>query len=196
MTRYSVVRRGLARLTSNCCRASFAPLQTARRHVKCWLVIGALLLCSSIASASEQDRRHCISGVIGGQIGFAEYKSWLKVGAGYAYRIANLTWLDVGSTVLAHKETNFTIDAGVRWKFRDNPVGVRPFLRTGLQIAMLFEGPTRGVIGARVGGGAGYFASPGFGMTLEAGAVMGPSFGAGLHFAAGMDLLLGFEFPL
>jgi hypothetical protein len=161
-----------------------------------WLVLGALLVVSSTAAASDLDRRHCVSAVIGGQIGFAEYKAWLKIGAGYAYRVANLTWLDLGSTVLAHRETNFTVDLGVRWKFRDNPVGVRPFLRTGLQIGMLFEGPTRGVLGARVGGGAGYYSSPGFGMTLEVGGVMGPSFGAGLRFAAAMDILLGFEFPL
>jgi hypothetical protein len=144
-------------------------------------------------TAVSAERTHGLIFLAGGQFGFREYKSFLKLGAGYNLHLKEKLWLDLASSVLVNRETNCFVDAGVRWKF-GQPLGWRGFLHVDLEIGGLFEGPTRMLAAGRVGGGAGYYSSPGFGFTLGTSFAMGPTFGDGVHFAAALDLLLGLEF--
>jgi hypothetical protein len=154
-----------------------------------------LWVVSSPAVAQDAQRPNAFALTVGGQIDFAEYKTGMMLGGSYARWLGGITWLDLGSSVIVHKESNIAVDAGVRWKFAATASKVRAFLRAQAEVAILLQKQaTRVAVGARGGGGAGYYWTPGFGATLEAGAVIGPAFGGGVHFAGALDILLGFEF--
>lgn len=129
----------------------------------------------------------------GGQASISEYKSWLKIGAGYARWMAGLTWLELGATALVHVDTNIGLLGGVRWKFGGQS-SVRGFVRTDLEIAFLRQASTHVAIAPRVGGGVAYYSSPGFGLGFEGGFALGPSFGDGVHLASAVDILIGADF--
>lgn len=175
--------------------------------VRTFVLLGILLLPPLTVAAADKkpasgdekaaldaERTHALIFLVGGQIGFnSTYKSFLKLGAGYNLHLKDKLWLDLSGAALLHRETNVLIDAGVRWKF-GQPVGWRGFLHLDLEFGLLFEGPTRELIAGRVGGGVGYYSSPGFGFTLGGSFAMGPVFGDGsVRFGAALDVLLGIE---
>ena len=146
--------------------------------------------------SQDETRPNCIAVLAGAQIQITEYDTFLKLGAGYQRFLSGRLWLDLSSTVLVLRYTNWALDGGVRWKFGQTKGGVRAFVRVGGELAVLAqELATQFVIAARAGGGAGYYSSPGFGMTLEASIALGPAFGDGARFASEVDILLAAEFP-
>jgi hypothetical protein len=158
------------------------------------MVVALLLLLLPLsAHATDEAMPNTVFAQIGGQIEIREYKSWLKLTAGYARWITGPLWLELGASALVHKESNLGVLGGLRWKFGAAST-VRGFLRTDLEVALLLEPPTRVAVAPRVGGGVGYHSSPGFGATLEAGLALGPVFGGGVHFGSALDLLFGVEF--
>jgi hypothetical protein len=172
------------------------------------LALGIALLCLPSAAAAadgaptagappaaDGEKTHAIIFLIGGVYGITEYSSFLKLGGGYNLHLKEKLWLDLASTVLVQKETNFFVDAGVRWRF-GQPSGWRWFLHVDLELGGLFEVTNRFVIAGKVGGGAGYYSSPSWGFTLGSSAAIGPSFGGGVHFASAIDFMLGIEILL
>jgi hypothetical protein len=148
------------------------------------------------AQAGDAERPNSISVLGGGQIKIAQYSTYLKLGVVYARWLADSSWLDLGTTVLVHRETDWALNGGVRWKFSQSATGVRAFVRTVLEIAVLRRDMgSRFVVGVRGGGGVGYYSSPDFGATVEASICLGPAFGDGVHVASSLDILLGIEFP-
>jgi hypothetical protein len=150
----------------------------------------------ALDTADDLERPHCVFVLGGGQIAIRSYRSFLKLGGGYAHYLSGRMWLDAASMVLVHRYTNFTLNGGLRWKFGRTESGVRAFLRTSLEFAVLAQevGSTRYALGLRGGGGAGFYPSAGFGLTLEGSVVIGPAFGDGTHFAGAVDILVGTEF--
>lgn len=146
------------------------------------------------APPQEAPRNHLVSVQLGGQIEIMDYRSGFKLEASYAYRIRDPLWLDFATGVVIHRNTNLGLDAGIRWRF-GRATGVVPFVRTSLEVAFLFDVDTSYVIGFRGGGGAGYFWSPGFGLTLEGSLVFGPIFGGASGVAGAADVFVGAEFP-
>lgn len=154
-----------------------------------------LALCAAPAAAQDAERPNAFALTVGGQIDFAQYKTGMKLGGSYARWLSGITWLDLGGSVIVLKESNIGIDAGVRWKFAPTKSKVRAFLRAQAEVAILLQKEsTRVAVGVRGGGGGGYYWTPGFGLTLEGSAVIGPAFGDGVHFSGALDILLGFEF--
>jgi hypothetical protein len=142
------------------------------------------------------ERPNSVFILLGGQIQVREYRSFLKIGGGYCRLLGGSTWLDLSSTVLVHRNTNFTLGGGLRWKFLSPRAPVRPFVRTSLEFAVLREDDwIRYVLGLRGGGGVGFYPTQALGLTLEGSVVFGPAFsGGGTHLAAAVDILLGTEF--
>jgi len=141
------------------------------------------------------DSAQLVSIHAGGQIGIEQYRSAFKLAGVYGYRLGGAAWLDGGLGVLVLRETNLTLDGGVCWRFGMTRSGVRAFVRTDLELGFLFSSRTKVVLAPRVGGGAAYYSTPGWGATLEANLSIGPAFGDGVHVAAALDIMLGVEFP-
>lgn len=162
-----------------------------------WLV----LLAPGLGWAAERDgfddalKPNAVSVQVGGQVEINRYRNGVIIGGGYARWLGGIIWLDLVTTILVHRETNFALDAGLKWKWAPRRSKVRPYLRTALEIAVLAESTTEYVIGARVGGGAVYYSSPGFGATLESTISVGPSFGGGAAVASSLEILVGVELP-
>jgi hypothetical protein len=137
---------------------------------------------------------NAVTVVGGGQIEINRYRNGFIIGGGYARWLQGILWLDLGTTVVIHRNTNFALDGGIRlkWALKSK---VRPYIRALLEFAVLAEPTTEYVIGARVGGGATYYSSPGFGAFLESTISLGPSFGGESAVASSLELMLGIEFP-
>ena len=131
----------------------------------------------------------------GGQIDINRYRSGFMLGGGYARWLKGILWLDLASTVLVHRNTNFALDAGIKLRWPPTKSGVRPYVRVLAEIAVLAESTTSYAIGVRGGGGATYYSSPGFGAFLEGTISVGPSFGGGFAVASSLELFGGVEFP-
>ena len=131
----------------------------------------------------------------GGRIAINRYRTGLMLGAGYARWLRGIMFLDAATSVIVHRNTNFALDVGVKWKWAPSKSKVRPYIRTLLEFVVIAESQTQYVIAARVGGGAAYYSSPGFGATLEASISIGPAFGAGSAVASSLDIMAGVEFP-
>lgn len=164
----------------------------------------ALLLLPRPTLAAEQEQEgfsdeanpNAVVIQLGGQIEINRYRSGFQLNGAYNRWLGGLLWLDLASSVLVHKNTNWALDGGIKLKWPPTKSRVRPYLRGDLEIAILREEvDTEYVIGARFGGGATYYSSPGFGASLEANISLGPSFGGGTHLASSLELFAGVEFP-
>jgi hypothetical protein len=174
-----------------------------------WIVL--LLLLAPLASRADEDppdlapdheaQLRAPGGLniafvqLGGQIEIAEYRSGFQLAGGYQRYLKSIMWLDLASSVVVHRNTNWALDGGVRWKFARSKSGVEAYVRTLLEFAVFAESQAQYFFGARFGGGAAYYSSPGFGASMEATISVGPAFGAGSKVASSLELLLGVEFP-
>lgn len=164
----------------------------------------ALIALSSTAALAADDNDKAtgkpanLNGLtleVGGQIGYATYGSFLRLGAGYQRYLSGRLWLDLGAGVLVRKETDIVTDVGVRIKFGSKQ-GWRPFVRFGGELAILARmTQPRVVIAGRAGIGAGYFGKGGTGLTFQTGVALGPAFGGGVDFAIASDVMVGAEIP-
>lgn len=147
------------------------------------------------SGSTDELNPNAVSILVGGQIDINRYRSGFMLGGGYARWLKGILWLDLASTVLVHRNTNFALDAGIKLKWPLGRSRVRPYVRVLAEIAVLAESTTSYVIGVRGGGGAAYYSSPGFGAFLEGMISVGPSFGGGFEVASSLELFAGVEFP-
>jgi hypothetical protein len=166
-----------------------------------WIVLAVALLAPLAGRAEEPPAEEPPGGTnivfvqLGGQIEVARYRSGFQLAGGYQRFLKSIMWLDLATSVVVHRNTNWALDGGVRWKFARSKSGVEAYLRTLLEFAVFAESQTQFVLGARVGGGAAYYSSPGFGASLEATISVGPAFGGDSGVASSLELLAGVEFP-
>jgi len=138
---------------------------------------------------------NAVSVLVGGQVEIHRYRSGFMLGGGYARWLKGILWLDLATTVIVHRNTNFALDAGIKLRWPPTKSKVRPYVRVLAELAVLAESTTAFVLGVRAGGGATYYSSPGFGAFIEGTISVGPSFGGGVAVASSLELLAGVEFP-